>query len=87
MKLGNITLVDRCAGGVKLPQIGKCPECGANNDQPCGRVLAKQRETLADLRAALTDLLSDIDSMKEIPMEISGTALCKARQAVERARS
>lgn len=34
------------------------------------------------LRAAVEDLLSDIDSMDEIPSEISGTALCKARQAI-----
>jgi len=37
MKLGNTTLLDRCAGGVKLPKQGPCPECGSENNAPCGK--------------------------------------------------
>jgi len=46
----------KCAGGVKLPLRGPCPECGATAGDPCPRGLAKEREASNAMLAALKNV-------------------------------
>lgn len=71
MKLGSVTLLEKCAAGVKLPKTGPCPECGARSNEPCPKRAVQDAERLAALetentalRAVVVDMLSGLEYLR-----------------------
>jgi hypothetical protein len=60
MKLGSTTLLYKCAAGVRLPEIGPCPECGATSGEPCYKKSRQDAELLASLQTENEKLRSTI---------------------------